>query len=865
MFRREAFAVKFTDVSGVSELARIILAERDAVAAVADSLTGIETMRAYSDLTDALVKRIVECSVEEIEKTSETVRAGVLRNLAVAAVGGYGRREMSPFSDVDVAFIVDTDDDREVDLVVKRAFRTLMDVLDTAGLKVGYSYRKTDEVENLPLETQTALVDARCIAGSRVVFGGFRVALRAAIGPAAFVIGHIDGRANVEGQQDTPFVVEPDLKEGRGGLRDLHAARWIAQVAFGLPSDEVWCGLRSKGVLLDTEIEEVEAATEFVTKARNTLHLLAGSGLNILSVDRQAEVAERMGFAGTWDEPSDRLMMSYYEHAHEIRRIFQKVSSACLEQDLEIEPGVVARDGKLRILDRGLIARDNGALIRAFRDSRSYRLEISREAGDIISDAAQSRCTAESAGRSFLDILEAPGAGAVVRAMADLDVVRAVVPQFGSMMSLVPRDAAHQYTVGEHSLRAMEHLDAMFDGKDERVKDICSGIEHFDVLYLATLLHDLGKLYPKGDHARIGAPRARKIAVTLGMSEEGASSVEFLVRNHLRMSETARLRDLQQKKTIRDFAALVKDTDHLDMLLLLTIADARSVGGTMWSQVQVRFLLELYERTYAALRSPDAGPLDIDRHRKRVKRQLCLASLPVDEVDEHCAAMPAGYLLNMSPNELAAHIGYVRSVREGIPVVDLRDDRVGRFTELTVVCLDRPALLSSIAGVLHAIGIDIHAAQIFTRRTTDNIAIDILYVDYQGHQLSEMRKRQVEGELSSVLRGEGSVDELLRRWGKNDFKKPKILEYKVMENLSEQSTVIETRAADTPGLLRYLTTKFFDLGWDIHSARVATWGHEARDAFYVTGKTGQKLSTEELASLDEALGISPSSGSENRC
>lgn len=845
----------FDGVRDSVELSRILLNEREKLSSELTSLSGIGMMNAFSDLTDALIIRIFECAIEDAGKTAECNCSTMIpQNLAVAAVGGYGRREMSPFSDVDVAFIVDNDENDEADLVVKRAFRILMDVLDNAGLKVGYSYRKADEVDDLPIETQTALLDARCVAGSRLVFNEFCNELHKAIVPAKFVIEHINGRKNANNSLNTPYAIEPNIKECRGGLRDLHATRWISQIAFGFSADDIWTGLRSRGILLDNEVAEIEEATEFITKTRNILHLLAGHGLDTLSIERQYDVADKMGLASEDEIAFRDFIKCYYRHAHSIWRIFTKVASACLEQDLEIEPGVVARDGKLHILDRGLLARDNSAVIRVFKDARSLGLQISYSAGDVIANTARGLHLAQETGRSFLDILSSPGAGAALRAMSEIDILKFVIPQFNELMCLVPGDAAHQFTVGEHSLRSVENLDAMFFEHDERLRDVCSSIEHYEILYLATLLHDIGKLDSKRDHAKTGASKAAKIAKSLGMSEEACASVEFLVRNHLKMSETARLRDLQQKRTIKEFTSTVKDTKLLDMLLLLTVADSRAVGGLTWSQIQIRFLLELHERAYAALRSPSSDGPDIDRHRKRVKRELCLANLPVDEVDEHCASMPASYLLNTPPDELAAHIGYVRNVREGSPVIEMKDDRVGRFTRLTVVSHDRPALLSSIAGVLHAIGADIHAAQIFTRHTFDDIVIDILHIDFEGHQLSEMRKWQVEGELGGVLRGEVEIADLMKRWGKDKFKKPDEFGYKVMDNLADHSTVLEIRADDTSGLLYFLTRKISELGWNIHSARVATWGHEARDVFYVTDKNRELLNGVEIKRLGDILG-----------
>ncbi|MCL5104892.1 MAG: HD domain-containing protein [Armatimonadetes bacterium] len=837
-------------------MCRVLLARREELAATAASLGGVGMMRAYSDLTDVLIRRIFQVAATEAEVDSPAAVRKALRDLAIVAVGGYGRREMSPFSDVDVTFIVGGEADHEVDLVVKKAFRILMDVLEAATLKVGYSYRRVDDVENLPLDTQTALLDARWIAGSSALFSAFHAALRDAIAPAAFVIGHIDARSHPGLALSSPYAVEPNIKEGRGGLRDLHAARWIAQIAYGLSGDDVWNGLRAKGVVLDSDISAVESATEFIARTRNALHLLAGRGLEVLSVERHDQLAVRMGFGSDVEPATREFISSYYRHSRELWRIYHKISEACLGRDLEIEPGVIARSGRLHILDKGLLVRDPAALIRLFQYTQCYGLHIHREADDLIASSALDYKLTPEAARSFVDVLSGPGAPSALRAMAELGVLQAIVPRFGELMFLVPGDAAHQFTVGEHSLRAVEQLDALFAEHNDQFIDIFSRVQNLEVLFLATMLHDIGKLDSKKDHSRHGAVVAAKFAAQLGMSEEECDRVEFLVRHHLRMSETARLRDLHQRKTIREFVSVVKDPQLLDMLFLLTVADYRAVGSSNWSRVQIRFLLELHERALAAIKSPDAPGPDLDRHRSRVRRELCLANLPPDEVDEHCASMPASYLLNTPPEELSAHIGYVRTARAGSPAVEIKDDRAGQFTLLTVVAMDKTGLLSEMAGALHAMSIDIHAAQIFTRHSpTDDIAIDILYIDYEGRQLAEMKKWQLEAGLANVLSGRQSVDELLRQWGRKKFDGAGSRTLRVLENLSDHETVVEIRAIDAPGILHYLTRRISQQGLNIHSARVATWGHEVRDVFYLTDGDGNWLTDERISRLDQALQV----------
>ena len=836
----------FAGITSGEDLASASVQARSDIAAAWDRFSGVELMGAYSDLADGLVSRIFELALGEAEEETPDVRQRAQRGIAIAAVGGYGRREMSPFSDVDIAFIVGEEDDEATDLVVKRAFRALMDVMEGTGLSVGYSYRRADEVLHLPLETQTALLDARLITGSAAVLETFYTALIGAVVPAAFVIEHARARRKPNG---TPYVVEPELKEGHGGLRDLHAARWIARVAFGFSNDDVWQGLRSRGILLDSEVAEIGDALEFHCRARNALHLIAGRALDTLSVERHGDIGKRLGFPSAGD-----FMSAYYTHAGRVWRIFRKVVDSCIREHLEIEPGIIARDGRICLLDRGLLTRDPAALVRIFEHGRSYDLALDRATGDMVSEVARDYTLTPEAAGWFVEILSRPGAAGTLRAMADADVLQAVAPQFGELMCLIPGDAAHQYTVGEHSLRTVEELEALLSEEDEEFADVFSRVQHFEVLFLAALLHDCGKLESVKDHAKAGAFQAATLALQLGMADDACAKVEFLVRQHLVMAEAARLRDVRRPKTVSDFVALVDDPQLLDMLFLLTVADGRAVGTANWNRVQVRFLLELHERAYRAIRSPGSAPPDLERHKMRMRRELSLANLPEDEVEEHVASMPASYLLNTPPEELAAHIGYTRTVRSGLPAVDLKDERAGEFTRLTVVAEDRPGLLSDIAGVLFALGIDVHAAQTFTRHSpTDDIAINILYIDFEGRQLTETMKSMLEGELRAVLAGRKTVADLLSRCLKRELRAPGEIAVKVLGNLSDSETVIEVRAHDVPGLLYYLTRRISDLGLNIHTARVATWGHEARDAFYVTNADRKKLEADEVAKLGNAL------------
>jgi [protein-PII] uridylyltransferase len=392
----------------------------------------------------------------------------------------------------------------------------------------------------------------------------------------------------------------------------------------------------------------------------------------------------------------------------------------------------------------------------------------------------------------------------------------------------------------------LEELEKLMSSDSDQYGDILSRLQNMEVLTLAALMHDVGKIDSHKDHAKTGAFSASKFARQLGMDEESSKRVEFLVRHHLRMNEVARLRDLSQIKTIKDFASVIKDQSLLDMLLLLSIADINGVGSRNWNPVQMRFLMELHERASVVIRSPDRPPADIDKHRNRVRRELRLANLPLEEVDEHCDSMPAGYLLNTSPEELALHIGYVMSAKADYPGIDVREDRGVEYTQVTVFTPDKPGLLCEIAGTLAALGVGIHAAQVYTRESPDHIAIDKLLIDFEGRQLTQMKKWQVESELAGVLKGEQTVDEVWARLGKNRKRDITGVSVSWTDNVSDHHTVLEIRADDAPGLLHHLTGKIAEHGMNIHSARVATWGHQARDVFYVTDADGKLMTSESL-------------------
>ncbi len=832
------------DLTLPAEIGRRICAERNRLLTQLRQRGGLGFMRAHSDLIDAAIARIFALAVEETRSSLEHMRPGAADGLCLVATGGYGRRELSPYSDVDVTFIAENEDDQQTDLLVKNAYRILMDVfLGGTDLKVGYSYRQIGECRDLPLDTHTALLDARCIAGSRALFDRFYTEVSTSIMPAPFVLGHMGQRCIARRRLgDSPFRVEPSIKEGAGGLRDLHTARWLAQVAFSAPRSDVWRTLRARGILMDHEIKSLDAAIEFLAKVRNCLHVACSRGTDVLSVPRQDEVAVMLGMR----QGAGALMARYFGHTETVAGIYRKVVAACLDQPLEVEPGIVMDRGEVRLRDMGLFIRDPEAMIRVFQHAVSLDLKIGRETNDLLHaaiEAGNGRRRTQSVYRAFLRVLAAPQAHRALLDMADSGILQWLIPEFGKLMYQLPGDAAHELTIGAHSLEAVQAIGKFSSGDDQDLLEVWEGIQEPELLLLATLLHDIGKVDEGTDHSTSGALIARDICRRLGLSTEAVEMVEFLVRNHLVMGETARLRDLNDAHAVESFVDAVGSADRLDMLYLLTAADLRSVGQANWSEIQMRFLRELYHRASTVLRRSGHMEIDVDRHRSRLAKELSLANLPRDEVDEHCSAMPASYLLNTPPNDLAAHIEWAREARRGKPVVNMKDDPAGKLTEMTICTLDdpTPGLLAKMAGVLHILNVDIHAAQVFTRETSERIAIDTLYVDFDQHALPELKRLQVQSELEALLSGKLDLEGLASRFGKKMDGRVISPDIEVISHLSDRHTIVQIGADDQPGLLYRMTKGISSLGWNIHSARINTWGNSALDVFYVTDADGAKL------------------------
>lgn len=824
-------------------------------------------------LVDAVLRRLFICAVEKAREAGEPSTP----SLAIVATGGYGRRELSPFSDVDVTFVSAREDDPELNAIIKEMFQSVMDVfLYGAGLKVGYAYRLLGDLGQLDHQTQTALLDARFLCGDQDLFREFRHQFRAQLLPlsADFLFQKWAEREAVLSRHggDQPYRVEPQVKEGAGGLRDIQTAEWMGEVRFHVGLSRLWPTLIEHNFVTPSEAEAVQQSRGLLWRVRSALHVLSGEARDVLTPEKQEAVAAMLRYADAPDVPAvETFMRDFYAHAARARRISRKAVTRILDSPLPLGLGLSSVGRALVVSDPDAAGRDVALPLHMAELAQAYGLAVSPDAEDaVLAFLERHPVPADPilAGRVLTRLLTAG------RDVADtLDrlegwgVLAWLLPEFGVTVTLIPYDAAHDYTVGAHSLRVVRFLEMLRDDPDPRLstlRRVLGEVAFPEVLFLAGLIHDVGKQWSHGPHAETGAEAAITIGERLGWDAERTGKLNWLVRRHLLMAETSRLRDLALTETVREFLRHVPDLDALNMLYLLTYADTRAVGEGVWTDVNGRFLGELYHRAEAVLAappaeqepgaSPPAAPT-VARQRERIRRGLAKHDLPPDLVHEHTRNLPAQYLLNTPVEEMYLHIAMINRLRETFqPIVDFKTEYGAEYTELTLCAFDdpKPGLLAKITGVLYACDVNVHAAQVFTREASVRIALDTLWVDYRGRPLTPGKKTEVQDSLRRVLLGEQGVGELLKQRRK-PLKEQTIYSAAIDDTASDRFSLLEISSPDERGVLYRLTRAISQLDWNIHAARLSVWGSRARDAFYITDVDSRKVPPQEVERLRSSL------------
>ena len=827
--------------------------------------SGQQSVQAYASFMDGFLVTLFRLAVDDARHEGTAPMPIVL-----VALGGYGRGELHPLSDLDLLLLYDG----EMGPYVRRVTQGLLYTLWDLGLQVGHAVRSLPDcvaMARTDFTSRTSMQQARYLAGDRRLFNRFRKVLAENVYRKDFAqfletaLAERDQRYRKFG--GSPYMGEPNVKESAGGLRDIHTAMWLASTKFGT---RTLLELRDKRLITEREQTLADAALTFLWRVRNELHFISGHKNDVLGREIQPQIAKNFGYQG--DDMSlavEKFMRDYYLHARVVHRVSRRLIARCREtlsrgrpvqrrlRQEALADGLYVLDGQLHLVepDGRAFREDPTRLMKVFWHSHRLGLELGVDVERAVEDAldlVDERFQRSSEVRDlFLAICRNWGRTAqTLGEMHELGLLGRYLPEWGALTCLVQYDVYHRFTADQHSLLAVENLEALAPGQStesEGIAEVLNELARPDLLMLGMLLHDIGKGKGHG-HVAKGIPLIRELTSRLDLPREDAEAVTLLVAHHLTLSHMAQRRDIDDPKTVASLAEVVGVPERLRMLYLLTFADMRAVGPGVMTGWMARILWELFSRTMAQLTGGRLERPSREKVAERVTEELGGAR---GGVVAHLAMMSDRYLLTTSAQRMAAHLRLVERLEEDVVATDLFHHPDLDSSELVVATQDVPGLFALIAGTLAAEGINILSAQIHTR--ADGIALDTFQVnDPFGEAVTEdARWRRTLGALRRVLVSEQTVEDLLaaRRSGRPAVSAvagpPKIT---VDNQLSDTHTVVEVKCPDRVGLLYLITRTFQALGLDIGSARIATEIEQAYDTFYVTDHQGRRL--EDPAQMD---------------
>jgi [protein-PII] uridylyltransferase len=844
--------------------------------------SGRQTVGSLTSLTDTLIRNLYRSVSADIPEKS-------FGACTLIALGGYGRGDLNPRSDIDLMFFYGGKNKGFAEKVSERMLYLLWDL----GLEVGYSVRTGRdclEMAEKDITARTALLDARYLVGDEVLFRDFeRTVIETVLtrNNQAFIkekLEENDRRLKKYGS--SVYLLEPNIKEGEGGLRDLHTALWVAQVRFKIRNLRQ---LIIKGVLTESEGQAFEEAFDYLWRIRNELHYLSTRKNDQIHFDQQEKIARFLGYRDSKTGPAvEQFMQDYYSHATRVEHLASTLITKATQQDeptfkilgyltrRSIEDGFYILRGELRASSQDIFEKKPGLMMRAFLLSQRHAVRLSvnlkgliRENLHRINDKVR---RARVVNDDFLEILRYPrGVENTLTDMHHLQFLNHFIPEFGRIYCKVQHDAYHIYTVDIHSLFAVEEISRLWRGEYAEKKpfltQVANDVEKRELLLLAVLFHDIGKGEGK-DHCNKGGDLVRTIARRMGLNKEDSQRLEFLVRNHLQMAHISQRRDLHDDKLIIQFARTMGMSENLRMLYLLTFADIKAVGPDVWSEWKGFLLQELYEKTYEIL---ERGNFQLEkrsekvRNRKRKVVRLLEGEFDSKLVRDTLRQMSTRYILSYRSAVIIEHIRHLLSLKDKTLTMKVEHESLGEYSQVTISTLDIPGLFSRITGVMAANGVNILGAQIYT--LNNGIALDILQVRSPTGALirDEAKWKRVEEDLVSVLEGRARVEELVRKRQRPSFltapARPRFPNRVEIDNeVSDEYTVIDVYAHDKVGLLYHITKTLKELGLYIGVSKISTKVDQAADTFYVQDIFGQKVTFKDkieeirsrlLACLDE--------------
>lgn len=827
--------------------------------------TAARTLRGGAYLLDQLIRTLHEFTITHVVALADDA-------MSLIATGGYGRAEISPHSDLDLMFLLP----KKPHGSTHEAVEWMLYILWDMGLKVGHATRSVDEAIEMAksdVTISTSLLEARWISGEHDLFGVLERRFERDVirGQGAnFVKAKLDERDHRhERMGDSRYVLEPNIKDGKGGLRDLQTLLWISKFLYRV--DDI-AALVDKGVLNKADARRFNKAQKFLWTVRCHLHYIAGRPDETISFSVQNDLAQRMGYtdrAGV--RAVERFMKYYFLIAKDVGDLTRVICAVLEHQHAKKSritlpsfnfrkrkiPGFKLDGGRLTVEHTDVFKDDPVNLLRLFAEAEKYALDIHPEALRLVQRnlkrIGKKVQNDPLANQLFLDMLTTPkGPKRVLMRLNEAGVLGRFVPDFGRVVAQMQYDMYHVYTVDEHTIRAIDILSRIERGllvedhplSSEVVKDIQSR----RVLYVAVLLHDIAK-GRGGDHSVVGAQVAKTLCPRFGLNEWETDTVSWLVLRHLDMNRNAYKRDLDDPKTIKYFVELVQSPERLRLLLILTVADTRAVGPTVWNGWKASLLRELYYGAQELM----TGGLPTQRREARadwVRKKLIdkLDHWPNDDVDWYLAQGHANYFLSYGEDDLAHHAEIIRDAHAQGTTFLVETQAVERLdvTEVLIHTLDHPGLFAAIAGAMALSGANIVDAKVAT--FGNGMALDTFWIqNIEGHAFTGTEKlKRLTGRVKDALTGKLVPERALAQERSRKMPSrtqvfevpPRVL---VNNEASQTATVIEVNGRNRQGFLHDVTRALTGFGLQITSAHISTYGERVVDVFYVRDVFGLKI------------------------
>ncbi|MEM9159637.1 MAG: [protein-PII] uridylyltransferase [Verrucomicrobiota bacterium] len=875
-----------------------------------DGASGLYIVRGRTAIIDCLLAAIAKPAFEEVKK--ELPETDV--QIAILALGGYGRKELCPLSDVDIMFLYPSKaKEKELQVIQEIMAQKILYPLWDTGLKVGHSSRTIDEVfkeARADIQNKTAMLEARIVTGSQPLFDSFHNSYYLFYrkeDPKAYIEQRLrDQRDRRAKFGDSVFMQEPDIKSGVGGLRDYHNTFWMARVRLNAQDMDALADLN---YLRKDELKAFKDAYDFLLRVRNELHFRSKRPTDLLALESQPKVAYRLGYKQRDIlKRVEEFMRDYYSHAQIIYQTSKIIENrlsltnmrkrdkamasvkdfllARRKERVKRVDGFIVRGTEITCENKKIFEEDPVRMIRVFRHMQQHNVELDFELSALIraslSLVDEKVIDSPEANLSFRTILQETGnVYQTLNLMHELGVLGAFIPEWGQLTCLVQHEYYHRYTADVHTLHTIRELDNIFTDPNPVFSTYRRELHKLttpNLLYLILFLHDIGKAKAIKNHAENGVAAAEPILDRLEIPEEKRVPVRFIIRNHLEMARFWQRHDLDDPETARAFAEQVESTDQLRLLFVHTFCDARGTAKGLWNNYKDALHTTLFKRTLSSLR--DSGKLEEEfrRHKEMTQKELLKIEIPdvsQEEINAHFQLLPDRYFVNTSQSEIILHIKLINELLREIasaanvgtlkPIIDWKQDLNRGFTVVNVITWDRAGLFHKLAGALNIAGYTILSSKAISR--DDHIAIDTFYVteSARGNSNTEEAKKLFEECIEEALVSNQDlyprIQSIMKKMDESLFHRednplaqsfqPKI---DVYHELSLKRTILEVQAPDHLGLLYQISQCIYKHGFDITFARINTERGIAIDTIYLSSADpNNETDGAKLMALRDAL------------